>query len=93
MRTPADASSTDAYIDYVNGANTATNETASVEYSKNSAPITPFPPVSATLDSDHDGLTDVQERKLGTNPYLSDTDGDGYTDKQEVDSGHDPLKK
>ena len=36
-------------------------------------------------DSDGDGLSDNQERVLGTNPMASDTDGDGLTDKQEVD--------
>ncbi len=42
-------------------------------------------------DSDGDGLTDKEELKLGTDPYLADTDGDGYNDKLEVDTGHDPL--
>jgi len=35
-------------------------------------------------DSDCDGLTDDEERKLGTDPYNPDTDGDGLTDYQEV---------
>ena len=35
-------------------------------------------------DSDCDGLTDDEERILGTNPYNPDTDGDGLTDYQEV---------
>ncbi|PDW01781.1 LamG-like jellyroll fold domain-containing protein [Candidatus Viridilinea mediisalina] len=35
-------------------------------------------------DSDGDGLTDFQERFLGTNPFHPDTDGDGLTDFQEV---------
>lgn len=43
------------------------------------------------IDSDNDGLSDGEEVKLGTNPYLSDTDNDGYTDKEEVDTKHDPL--
>lgn len=43
------------------------------------------------VDSDNDGLTDDEERRLGTDPYKADTDGDGYTDKQEVDNGTDPL--
>jgi len=37
-----------------------------------------------TLDSDKDGLTDVEERQLGTNSNGSDTDGDGLSDYQEV---------
>lgn len=32
------------------------------------------------LDSDHDGLPDVLERRIGTNPDMSDTDGDGAWD-------------
>lgn len=35
-------------------------------------------------DSDGDGLTDFQERFLGTNPFHPDTDGDGLTDFQEA---------
>jgi hypothetical protein len=36
------------------------------------------------LDSDSDGLTDCEEKLLGTNPHNPDTDGDGLTDYQEV---------
>lgn len=35
-------------------------------------------------DSDHDGLSDVDEAKLGTDPKNPDTDGDGLKDGQEV---------
>lgn len=35
-------------------------------------------------DSDSDGLTDLQEAWLGTNPLNPDTDGDGVTDGDEV---------
>ncbi|OJI06779.1 hypothetical protein BK004_02305 [bacterium CG10_46_32] len=35
-------------------------------------------------DSDADGLSDAQERDLGTNPKSQDTDGDGLGDYQEV---------
>ena len=46
----------------------------------------------AAIDSDGDGLTDVEEKKLGTNPYKADTDGDGLTDGAEVNVYHtDPL--
>lgn len=37
-----------------------------------------------TLDSDHDGLTDSQEKTLGTDPFKADTDGEGLTDGDEV---------
>lgn len=39
-------------------------------------------------DSDCDGLADVQERRLGTDPNNRDTDGDGLLDGQE-DANHD----
>ena len=35
-------------------------------------------------DNDGDGLTNGEERKLGTNPEVADTDGDGLTDGEEV---------
>ncbi|MCR4279975.1 MAG: thrombospondin type 3 repeat-containing protein [Candidatus Komeilibacteria bacterium] len=34
-------------------------------------------------DDDNDGLTDLQEKELGTNPLKSDTDGDGHNDAQD----------
>lgn len=44
-------------------------------------------------DKDLDGLSDEQEKKLGTNPNLSDTDGDVISDGDEVNFYHsDPLK-
>jgi len=51
------------------------------------------------LDQDGDGLTDIQEAQLNTNPRLSDTDGDGIDDLKEVgqnvnaplDSDHDGI--
>tara|TARA_Y100001968_G_C19423922_1_gene753282 strand:+ start:142 stop:873 length:732 start_codon:yes stop_codon:yes gene_type:complete len=43
------------------------------------------------LDSDGDGLTDVIEAELGTDPTLADTDADGYTDSQERHAGTDAL--
>lgn len=43
------------------------------------------------VDSDNDGLTDVEEKALGTDPLKADTDGDGYSDKEEVDAKTDPL--
>jgi YD repeat-containing protein len=38
-------------------------------------------------DPDGDGLTNTQEKTLGTNPTIADTDGDGLTDGQE-DANH-----
>ncbi len=49
------------------------------------------PPVEK--DTDHDGLTDTEEKALGTDPKNPDTDGDGLTDGDEVHKYHtDPLK-
>jgi len=42
-------------------------------------------------DSDADGLTDLQEQALGTNPNLPDTDVDGLNDGDEVTLKTNPL--
>ena len=42
-------------------------------------------------DSDNDGLTDVEETRLGTDPTLADTDEDGLTDKEEIDFKSKPT--
>ena len=46
-------------------------------------------------DSDYDGLTNVEEKKIGTDPFDSDTDNDGLDDGEEVNTEPytDPLKK
>jgi len=43
------------------------------------------------LDSDSDGITDPEEKRIGTDPNKFDTDGDGLSDKEEVDAGRNPL--
>jgi hypothetical protein len=45
----------------------------------------------ADVDSDGDGLTDLEELAIGTDPTDSDTDDDGLTDLEEVNAGTDPL--
>ena len=47
---------------------------------------------SNNVDSDKDGLTDHEEKNLGTDPNKADTDGDGFLDGQEVKNAYDPLK-
>jgi hypothetical protein len=49
------------------------------------------PPTHATLrDTDGDGVPDVVERRLGTDPSNRDTDGDGMPDGWEVRFGLNP---
>jgi hypothetical protein len=49
-------------------------------------------PTKANLgDSDGDGLSDLQEVSLHTNPLNPDTDGDQLSDQDEVRAGLDPL--
>ncbi len=42
-------------------------------------------------DSDHDGLSDPEERLYGTNTYLSDSDADGTHDGDEILRNQNPL--
>ncbi len=44
-------------------------------------------------DTDGDGLTDEQEKELGTDPNKADTDGDGINDGDEVDGSKNPFDK
>ena len=43
-------------------------------------------------DADKDGLKNLKEFKLGTDPKKADSDKDGLDDGDEVTSGNDPLK-
>ncbi|MBP5379683.1 MAG: VWA domain-containing protein [Ruminococcus sp.] len=44
-------------------------------------------------DEDKDGLSNLTEIQIGTNPLKADTDNDGLSDKEEQDLGTDPLKE
>lgn len=46
---------------------------------------------SSNGDYDNDGLTDVQDMAIGTDPLLTDTDGDGFSDGYEHNNGTNPL--
>jgi hypothetical protein len=46
---------------------------------------------SDSLDSDDDGVTNLEERDLGSNTLGADTDGDGLEDGSEVAQGSDPT--
>ncbi len=54
-------------------------------------PVAPPRPFSCTADSDGDGLQDLREVALGTDPLNRDTDGDGISDGAEVGLGRNPL--
>lgn len=51
---------------------------------------TPQPPRNS-LDTDSDGLTDIEERLYGTDFRNPDTDGDSFIDGNEVFHGYNPL--
>ena len=85
--TQADGSMTQSTTQNVSSTSIATS-TPNV-LSKGGAPSSV--PDPALKDSDGDGLTDVQEAQLGTNPLRRDTDGDGIPDDVEVAQGTNPL--
>jgi hypothetical protein len=53
--------------------------------------MNPEDPDDGGLDYDEDGLINIQEFTLGTNPLSKDSDNDGISDKEELDKGTDPL--
>jgi hypothetical protein len=62
------------------------------EVANNFNPLTPSGSTGeAAADTDGDGLTNLQEVQLGTNPRLADTDGDGLNDGAEVAAGTNPA--
>ncbi len=54
----------------------------------------PFVDLERSIDSDGDGLSDAEERLIGTSEVLRDSDGDGFNDQLEDglrNAGFDPL--
>lgn len=47
--------------------------------------------LSSGADTDKDGLSDLVEVALGTDPAKADTDGDTFNDKEEVLNDYNPL--
>lgn len=73
---------------------TATPESSPTPTEEPTSTPEPTPtPDAATLDTDGDGLTDVRELEIGTDPNVADTDGDGLNDGEEVDvHGTNPFQ-
>src|SRR5258708_34772946 len=53
--------------------------------------LNPNGPTDALQDLDNDGLTNLQEYRLGTNMRNPDTDGDGINDRIQMLLGLNPL--
>jgi hypothetical protein len=51
---------------------------------------TPVIVLAVDIDSDSDGLSDIQEAKYFTDPNNPDTDGDGFLDGDEVKNDYSP---
>jgi hypothetical protein len=66
---------------------TSSNEAALPE----ETPIFELNTEISTADTDADGLTDNEEKIIGSDPNKADTDDDGYLDFAEIKSGYDPL--
>jgi hypothetical protein len=53
----------------------------------------PNNPADGAADPDADGLTNLQEYQITTNPHLRDTDGDGVSDGLEITTGSNPIDR
>lgn len=67
------------------------NQPIQVEVPENALDIVKI--FSGEIDTDGEGLSDIEELLYKTDINNPDTDGDGYTDKQEIDAWYDPLGK
>lgn len=61
------------------------------DYFENQNNLNPFDASDGNLDSDLDGLSNLEEFRHGTNPALADTDSDGMPDEWEIRWGLDAL--
>ena len=53
--------------------------------------FSPTNPADGGLDADGDGLSNVREFQLGTNPRAVDSNGDGFTDYTAIQMGWNPT--
>jgi len=84
---------TGSFVTPTGGNSTVTPETAGANTpaATNSESVASSSAASL-VDSDNDGLTDAEEKILGTNPNSADTDNDGLSDYAEVKIYHtNPL--
>ncbi len=82
--TTSNSNAKSVVIPLIPGVNTATSSLLATS----TANTTP----ESLVDSDLDGLTNVQEKMYGTNPQAVDTDGDHLSDYEEIKIYHtDPL--
>jgi len=85
------ASSTSATINPVEIASSSSPSEVGLNTASTSVSITPE--TGAVIDTDSDGLSDAEEKKLGTDINAIDTDHDGLSDYEEVKIYHtNPLK-
>lgn len=79
----------------------AVNQSGSSDASNEASATVPLPPPApptlptlppAGLDTDSDGLTDLEEALYGTDPRNPDTDADGFNDGNEVYHLYNPAK-
>lgn len=69
----------------VDGSGNILNEDSSIAFPDQYEFLTTLNGLSdANEDADLDGLTNIEELVLGTNPWMQDTDNDGLTDFEEV---------
>lgn len=81
-------------VDEIPEAATTTADVTAMETSTLATTTTATATVVSALsiDSDNDGLTDVEETVFGSSPTNPDTDGDGYKDGIEVLNSYNPTK-
>ncbi len=73
---------------------TATSTPVSTPQETPTVTQTPVPTATAVPDSDGDGLNNLREEELGTDPTKKDTDGDSIPDYAEVkEHSTDPTEK
>ena len=68
-------------------------DTITVNFTNHDVPFTVVMPGSQDelLDTDLDGLTNLEEQTLGTNPTDADSDDDSFLDGDEYKAGYNPL--